>query len=339
MTPLLLYPLERLGFETSDDEAIGVFADRHVRVSAEDRRDAPPIVSVRVAYKALDIGLEIRQRAFVPLLGEPEAATGDPALDAQYVFTCDERAQVRALVTGPLAAALSEAYMAVRHIVLGDDGCTERLTGFDLDAVTQCLDRLTALAQLVDDARPDIPAPRSLAAHADALASWARRRSLRFVPSPLQVRGEIEDHRVSIRAVREHERRHHFEVHSRYTRKLELGLELHDAGRLARVAHFFGRHDVELGAPAFDDRFEIRLAADAEALAPRLFDPEIRALLLDVDSRRGPVRVGDNGISVGPIEPSAIAPADLVELGEALVEATTRIERAVRGNRGQQPYR
>jgi hypothetical protein len=339
--PSVLAALRDLDFEVDKHGASGTYAGRRVDVSVS-RHDNVEVVVARAPFVPhLDLGLSVVARSFVPLFGEPEASTGDASLDAQYVFTCDERRRLRALMVPELAAALNAAFVAGEGIGITDEHASLPMMGSDSDPswIEHVLDRVTEVAQRVDEARGGVPAPAALADHAEAVSAWARRRGLAFGAAPLEAHGDVDGRVVSIRASRAARCAHRFAVRARFEADLGVGLSLRREGKTAGIARFFGKHDVELGDAAFDARFAIAVdGGDLEAR--RLFDAELRAVLLDADTRLGEVRVDDAGIHVAAIEPDAVTPAALVELAEAIADGALRLERAARGEpRDEGPYR
>jgi hypothetical protein len=339
----LLRRAEELGLTVSGRAAHGTIDGSRVSLAFElvDHQNWTAVVHGWMD-PPLDLGLDIHRRVAVGLT-QPEAVSGNPDLDSEFVIEGDEIARVEELLDAPLCARLVATHRASMEFNLRDTGCAIfGLYGiFDVDVrwLDRALDAAVETARLMREARERVPPAARLASHEKALRACAAARGLALMGAPLRLWGEVEGRAVEIGATRTGRRRHHLHARAVLDGDLAIGLEVRRQGILDGIVTLLGGQDVLVGDAPFDRRFLIHARPERVERVAALLDADTRATLLAIDARVGAVAIDDRGVTVDPIDVGH-EPEDLAWVLDALVEVTGQISKnLVRGGGAEGPYR
>ncbi|APR83435.1 Hypothetical protein A7982_08784 [Minicystis rosea] len=339
----LLRAAERRGLVAQGRSASGAIEGRRVSLGFDTAgRNGENVIVRAYLDPPLDLGLTLRERVVASVL-EFDDITGHPDLDGEFVITGDEPDRVRTLLHGPLGDATAALYRASFDLRLDDTGCTVYgLMGFmvpDEAWLDHAIDHALELASLMDAQRAALDPAHALVPHAAALQNLAVLRHLAFSTAPLIASGLVEGRPLFIGAKRTGRRRHHLLARAAIEGDLGIGLSIRRQSLLDDIRMLVGGVDVSVGDAAFDKRFLVQATPERAGLVGLLLDTQVRAALLAVDARCGPVTLDDHGIHVEPI-PMDHPVEDLVWLADTLTEVTGRVSRnLVRGGAEAGPYR
>ncbi|WP_437726205.1 hypothetical protein [Sorangium sp. So ce861] len=331
-----------LGIAAGGYKAGGLVDGRRVSLMLS-RTDQQALIQVHGWLEPpLDLGLDMRRREVV--LGfANKVATGSDDLDSEFSITGDEASRSGALFTVALREHLIALDRASYDVRIHDDGCTlsdPYGLGIDEAWIVRAAHRAAQTLDLLDDARAGLRAAAPLARHADALCALAAALGLAFTTTPLSVAGRIEGRPIELRSARAAPRRHQFTARASFETELGLDLAVRREGLLDSLRTMLGGQDllVDDDDEAFDRRFLVRGAPTQTGRVPALLDAGVRAALLALDERAGPVAIDDRGVTVGPMA-SSVAPETVVWAIDTLDEARARIERNLLRGSGGGPYR
>ena len=151
--------------------------------------------------------------------------------------------------------------------------------------------------------------------------------------------GRLDERALRVGARRSGRRAHHLGARLAFAAPLALGLALRREGLLDGLRTAFGGQDIQVGDAAFDRRFLIRAEPAHAARAALLFDPLVRAQLLEIDHEVGALRIDDEGLVVEPIRAER-PPGKVVAMIDSLAELAARVERnLLHGAEQTGPYR
>jgi len=328
----------RLGIASRGGEAEGFIHGRPVSLKLNwiDQK-AQILVSSRLE-PPLDLGLEMHRRQVI-LIGGNVVSTGSDDLDIEFSISGDDPVRVRELFDAPLREHLVALHRASYDFRLRDGGCT--LWGpYDVDEawIVGAANGVAQTVALLDNARTGLRPAAPLSGHAEALRTFATAHGLAFRGAPLAVTGRIDGRTIEIGSARTGRGRHHLAMRARFEVGLGLDLSIRREKLLDGLRTMLGGQDVLVGEEAFDGRFLVRIRPAQAGRAPALFDQQVRAALLALDERAGPVFIDDGGVRVEPIAAS-VEPETVVWAVDTLDGARARIERnLLHGGEGG-PYR
>lgn len=343
-TEALIQRALELGLDAAGNGAEGVIDGQRVSLRFEYDRNAGSLAIVHGwLTRPLDLGLSMQRREVAQLDGRP-GMTGDDDLDTEFAVRGDERERVRPLFFRRLCEQLVGLHRSAQDFRLDDQGCALFFPSmFDEDERASWLGRAlhaaAATVALVDEARADVPAPAPLKAHAEAIHAFAGARGLRWSTTPMLADGRVDERAVQLGSRRTGRRAHHLVARLGFASELGLGLSLRRASLLDGLRTALGGQDIVVGEATFDKRFLIRAEPTLAPRVAQLFDPIVRAQLLEIDHGVGPVHVDDQRFLVEPIG-AGCAPEKVVGLLDALGEIAARIERnLLHGAEQSGPYR
>ncbi|MEO7327967.1 MAG: hypothetical protein ABI193_05280 [Minicystis sp.] len=343
-TAALIQKALDLGFEATGNGAGGVIDGQRVSLRFAYDRNAGSLAIVQSELtRPLDLGLEMHRREVARLDGRP-GMTGNDDLDAEFVVHGDERERVRPLFWRRLCEQLVKLHRAAQDFRLDDRGCSlffPSMFSYDERAswLGSALHAAATTVALLDEARVGVPAPAPLHEHAAAIETFAAARGLRWSTTPMLAAGRVDERSVQVGSRRSGRRAHHLVARLEFASALGLGLSLRRESFLDGLRTALGGQDIHAGEAAFDKRFLIRAEPAQASRAALLFDPIVRAQLLEIDQGIGAVHVDDQQISVEPIG-AACPPEKVVGVIDALGEIAARIERnLLHGAEQSGPYR
>jgi len=288
----------------------------------------------------LDLGLDMH-RAEVVLIGLHSVQTGDPDLDAEFWVSGDDPRRTGALFAPEVCAHLVELHRAPFDFTLHDGGCSFfQPYGMGLDAawIVRAAHVAARTATIVDEARRQVPPAEPLGRHAEAFRALAAARGLTLATAPLSLSGLVDGRPIEVGSARTGRGRHHLRVRASFAAELGLQLAVRRERLLDGVRKLLGAQDVLVGDEAFDRRFLIQAIPAQAARVPALLDAQVRAALLALDDRAGPITVDDAGVGVDPID-SRTDPETVLWAIDALDEARARIEHHLLHGAEGGPYR
>lgn len=340
----ILQAARELGLDDADGGAAGEFEGQRVSVKVAYDSNARSVAVVRGwLSRPLELGLTMRRREVARLDDRP-GASGNADLDAEFAIRGDERTQLRALFCKPLCAQLLALHRASQELQLDDTGCAIFLPSiFAIDDharwVERSLHAVATTVALLDEARVGVPMLAAWRPHAEALQAFAAARGLHWGKTPLLTEGRLDERALRVGARRSGRRAHHLRARLAFASPLALGLALRREGLLDGLRTAFGGQDIQVGDAAFDRRFLIRAEPAHAARTALLFDPLVRAQLLEIDHEVGALQIGDEALVVEPIR-AECPPGKVVGMIDALAELAARIERnLLHGAEQTGPYR
>ena len=329
-----------LGFTARDNQAEGVIDGRRVSLSL-DWTNRQTLVFVRGWLSPpLDLGLEVHRRQ-VTLAGENSVRTGSDDLDTEFSIDGDDPSRTGELFTPALREHLVALHRASHDIRLHDGGCSlsgSYVVGIDEAWIVRAAHTAAQTVAVLDGARAGLRAAAPLAGHADALAALASTRGLSFTSAPLSAAGQLDGRPIAIDSARAGRRHHQLTARAPFQTELGLGLAVRRAGLLDGLRTMLGGQDILVSDELFDRRFLVRADPAQAGRVPALLDTDVRATLLAVDGRAGPVALDDRRLTVEPIDMS-VTPETLLWAIDALDEARARIEHNLLHGAGGGPYR
>jgi hypothetical protein len=321
---------QRLGLQYGNDVISGYRHGRPVRLAVVVRGSGKNQQSFTVASSMLpmplDVGFAMRAHGFFEDLfrGGRDIPIGDPVFDQRFMIQGDEDHRVRALLTPSLRHLLLTQLAPNTTFSLSDQGMVVETRGVTSHApwLEWALELVARTTLEMERARPSVPVATPLAPYANAWARYAQARGLQGMNTPLCMWGSIEGANVSAFAVRTANLCYALEVQVRLASPLGLGLMVKPQHTFDRLAAFFGAQDHELGDPAFDEAFVIKVQDTARV--GEVLDAPVRAALLGLHHGLGPLTLTDEGMSVRlpsvPRDPAAIPRAlgQLTHVAESL---------------------
>jgi hypothetical protein len=329
-----------LGIAAHGRRAEGLVDGRHVSVELS-LTDQQTLVLVRgVLDPPLDLGLAMHRRQMA-LLGSNAVETGSDDLDAEFSIAGDEPPRVRDLFEPALRDHLVALYRTPYDFRLGDEGVTLFLPyglGVDDAWIVRAAHAAARTAELLDAARARIRSAAPLVAHAEVLRALAGRRGLVFAGTPLLLAGRVDGRFIALGSLRTGRGHHHLHAHAPFEAAFGLGLVVRRERLVDGLRTLLGGQDVLVSDEAFDHRFLVQADPAHAPRLPALLDAGVRAALLELDARAGPVGVDDAGVSVDPIA-ATVAPPTVAWALDTLDEARALIEHNfLHGGEGG-PYR
>jgi hypothetical protein len=295
--------------------------------------DVPHTVVTSSLGWPLDLGLSVtpqRQRGLNQFLGLPETDAepllGDPSFDKAFAVAADEPHRAAVALMPPLRQALwafhSEGPDAFG---LHDGGFWIAQPGLVVGErwLAHALRSASDVVALLGAARAVVPVATALTAHHDAWQAFARRTGLTATTVPLGVRGVYEGARVRAHIVRVARLKYRVKVGVEFGGNLGLGLLVHRRAAPAAFPWTANDEDVSLGDPAFDEVFAARCARPD--LAAMIIDADVRAALVQLNTRVGPPLLHDTALA---IRTSGLSydPTDVPRLVDHLRKIAERIE-------------
>lgn len=329
-----------LGLAARDDKVEGVVDGRPIYVKLErTQRQAQIFVHSRLD-PPLDLGLEMHRRQVI-LVDMNKVTTGSDDLDSEFSVGGDEPLRSADLFTAALREHLVALHRASYDVRLHDGGCTlsEPYTvGIDEAWIVGAARAAAQTVAILDGARAGLRPAAPLDAHAEALRALAAARGLAFTSTPLSAAGRFDGRPIGIGSARTGRGRHQLAVRASFETELGLGLAVRRERLLDGLRTMLGGQDITVGDEAFDRRFLVRVDPAQAVRVRALLDRDVRAALLELDERAGPVAVDDHSVAMEPI-PASIAPETMMWAIDALDEARARIEHnLLHGGEGG-PYR
>ena len=288
-----------------------------------EQRGTDRLVEVRgmVGFlRPLGLGVNLRRRGRADRLLRRHRANvplGDPLLDRTLEFSADDAVAAQSLLTPLVRGGLQALLRRWPDITVTDDDLQIRLPKPQGSATElhDLVTTMTHLAEALEAARRDVPAPSALQALLEPWTALATRLGIELEAWLPAIRGSFEGHDVLVVAHR---------LPDGYGASIQLGFQPHpDLGLLLRPqvepdGYWSVGQDIQVGDPRFDAAFVVK-GYDPGAVRARLSDVA-RARLLELRSA-GPILVDDRGLLLrgAPLEPDQLEP--LIRLATAAARA------------------
>lgn len=298
---------QRLGLHYANYQIYGHLDGSAVRLFTEVRGSGKNKQTYTVAagmiVPGFDLGLAIYKHGFFQSIGQAMGMTdiqiGDPGFDQAFVIKGDEPHRVKALLASDdLRRALAQVHASNWVFTVRDEGFRVECRGATSDPqwLEWALRASAQLARLLSDARANIPCASSLAKHRDVWVQYAQASGLAGMDTPLCMYGRHEGASISVYAVRSGPLQYGVEVLVKFDQPLTLGLHVRPQSGWDAIGAFLGGQDLKIGDATFDPVFVVK-ARSQESLGIVL-DAEVRAKMMDLQSRVGVIQVRDDGVTL-----------------------------------------
>lgn len=248
----------------------------------------------------LGVGLHIQKRGllgrmFDGVTGSQDLEIGVADTDAKLLIQArDARAAERLIRLGYVAEALGWAARDGWSLGLTDDAVTFETRGIEYSPshVGRRVDLAAELVQRMMAGRAETAVDRVEVARAER---WAHVASeLGFETLPNGMRGRHRQMYVEVEQTLR-EDRHWTRFSCRFDRALGLSMSLTKQTTLASFAPLMAMQDIQVGDPAFDARFVIKGAPEAQVRA--VLTPEVRARLVELQDQATHLEVADDHVT------------------------------------------
>lgn len=288
----------RLGVELTREKASFTFEARSLELCLSP--DASPTLCAHLPLApALDLGLRVRARAFDGPVEEE-----DP-FEASFILGGDEPGRVRDLVGEEIRDALVGLHEATSTLLLTDEGLS---IAWSLDALPRADEAVAILAEAaracarLERSAAGLRSSVRLRGHAEALARLADEHGLTLARTPIGLAGSVDGIAVSVRSERTGWHEHRFTVAIAFPCDAPpFGVTLRRARLEDTLAAERARPLPGFDDPVFDGRFQLIAEAVEPARLERLFDQEVRAALVELDTKVGRLSLDSEGLHLSAV--------------------------------------
>ncbi len=297
----------RLGLQYGSNRIWGYLEGQHVQCQlvmrgTHNNRQAWTVVTAML-HPRLDLGLAISKQgilhdAFGSLLGNTDHEIGDPHFDAAFIIKGDETSRMKALLRPDLRQRLMQGLQSGWNAALNDRATSVERRGSvtSEQTIEWALKNVAKTASIVAAVRDSVPIASSLQSHYESWTSYARANGMQGTTTPFAMWGDLDGSKVTVSAVRIGRGKYSAQVLVHYPAMLQHGLNVRASGTVDAVLNFFGGQDHKIGDRTFDDKFVVK--SNRPDQLEQIFDAKVRAALLYIETKVGPVEVRDDGVAV-----------------------------------------